>query len=667
MEWNKGIRGLARSPQRSIGSKLFLLFFCFVCLSVVSLGLFSSSTAQTAMLSQTKSSSVQTITLAGEKLDMKQRFYLDLADQLIKNNSFTEQLFQFANAATMPAGELQSRVDAVRDLFDQLILSDPQIRDMTLFPLEDAVDPIGTERDLPGWNREEAWVKETIAAEGKPVWFPIQERGYLGNSPKPLFAYGRLIGKNNVGSGDYVLLVQIEATVLEGMIGGVKLSPSAETALFAGDGKPIVSTKGKAGLTSLTIAGGQEASSEIRTGSAGEQDRFLAYRKSPISGWVLAGIAPMGELTEATAKIKTTTYGAVAVSVLLALVVGLWLYRMIGFPLGKLEKLMLQAAEGDLRGRIRHRGRDEIGRVAEAYNRMMERIGELVRSARTTAGEVAASSEEMLDAARQTAGASGEIHQAIEQIAGGAVELAANAEKTSGRVESAGERLGTVLEQQNRMAGSAEDAYESCRLGGGTVEELMRNSALAEERLRQVRERVNELSDCAESIQALLLLMTQMARQTTILSFNASIEANRAGAAGAGFKVIAEEIRRLAGQSNEAIVQAGDLTEAIRSEVRGTVDAMETALPFFGRMAEDVRSVHRHFSDIERNMKQVKERSEAVAAAVRELEQTQFQLAAAAAEVSGVSQEASAASEQVASLWPCRSGSASLCFGFPEA
>ncbi|WP_123039657.1 methyl-accepting chemotaxis protein [Cohnella candidum] len=646
MEWKTLARSFARSPSRSIGTKVFLLFFCFVCLSVASLGVFSFTTARSAMMAQTESNSGQAIVLAGEKLDMKQQFYLDLTGQLIKNSEFVDNLFQFANASTMPAGELDNRIAAVRDLLDQLILSDPRIRDMTLYSLEDAVPPISTDRENTAWDENAAWVRKVKDGNGRPIWLPIEDRGYRGNSPKPVFAYGRMIGKMNTGSSDYVLLVQIEASVLESMIGGVRISPSAETALFGEDGKPLISTLGAAGLSSLQVSAGQDEEGQTER----RDDRFFAYRKSPVTGWTLAGIAPLKELTGATDRIRTTTYAAIGVSVLLALIAGIWLVAMIGSPLGKLESLMGQAAGGDLRGRLRHRGKDEIGRVAEAYNRMMEQIAHLIRETRSTVDEVAASSGELAGVASQTADSSAEIHLASEQIATGAVELAANAERTSVRVDELGQCLAEVLVQQDKMAAAAREAFESCRIGSRDVEELLRKSDLAEIRLRQAGGRVNGLAQSAASIRELLGFMTQMAKQTTILSLNASIEATRAGAAGAGFKVIAEEIRRLADRSNASIAHAEELIEAIRSEVDGTADTMADALPFFGDMAEGVHEVHRHFTNVRGSMDHMLELTNAVTGAVRELEYTQNALSMAMQEVSAVSEESSASSEQVASL-----------------
>ena len=194
-EFRKLIGSLFRSPARSIGTKLFLIFVCAVCLSIAGLGWFASSAARSGIIDELEQGSVQTVTLAGEKLDMQQRSYLNLAQELVNNSIFIETLFQITNAS-IGADERQILAGSIQGLLDQLALSDSRIRDITLFPLEDALPPISTIRETGAIAdaANEPWMRDVVRAEGKEVWLPTREKGYFGNAPKPLFAYGKLLG-----------------------------------------------------------------------------------------------------------------------------------------------------------------------------------------------------------------------------------------------------------------------------------------------------------------------------------------------------------------------------------------------------------------------------------------------------------------------------------------
>jgi len=601
------------------------------------------------MIDQMQMSSQQTISLASEKLDMKQQFYLDLSSQLMKNSSFEEQIFQISNASLSEEEHLR-RIEEIRGLLDQLALSDSRIRDITLFPLEDQIDPISTQREGVESSKESLWIKEIQQAGGEVIWLSIQEDGYLGSSPKPLYAYGKLLGKNNMGSRDFVLLVQIEATVLQEMIDAVKLSDGAETAIYDSLGKRVLTNKVDTVDSNFVVSHAEGSRGyEIRRNTVGEEE-LIAYQNSLISGWTLVGKAPLQELTGAIKTIQLITYSAIALSVILTIIIGLWLVMMIGKPLGVLQLLMRQAASGNLKGRLSVRGKDEIGQVALAFNQMVEQIGHLVEGTRLTVEEVASSSHRIANVADQTANSAQEIHLASEQIAMGAQGLANQAETGNGRVEQMADRLNEVQSLQMRMTSTALDVNSVCVEGGDTVNRLIHRTTETEGHFRNMNQRVNGLKDSAQSIYELLQLMTDMAKQTKVLSLNASIEASRSGVAGAGFRVIADEIRGLAERSNSSIVHVGELTESIQGEVTSTVSAMTLALPFFQEMIGDVHAVHDLFENVQGQMNQLISRLSDVTGSIKHLDETQQMLNYSMSEVSAVSQQSSAASEQVASL-----------------
>lgn len=646
------LRTLFRSPARSIGTKVFVVFFCFVVLSVAAVGTLSYSTAKSAIVNQARSSSEQTIKLAGEKLDMKLQFYANLLNQLVNNSSFTENLFQLSNDS-LGMEELQRRTEELRGLLDQLALSDSRIRDITLFPIEDILEPISTVRDGVTDYRDAQWVEDIRQADSQANWLPVNEKGYLGNALMPLFAYGKMLGPKNIGTNEYVILVQIEAAVLMEMIDGVKLSEGAETALIDRQGQRMMSNVFDSSLPSLPSIlvdnKGSLNGNEIRENTNGVSE-LIVYKQSEISSWTLVGTAPLNKLTESTDKIRALTYTAVAVCIPFALIIGFWMVLLISKPLSRMLTLMRQAANGDLKGRMDHQGKDEMGEVARAYNQMMEQLGQLVTETRQTVEEVAESSHQMALAAKQTAASAEETHLAIGQIAEGVNGLAVNADEGSVRVEEMGVQLSTAYKLQEMTSVSAQAVSETCHEGVNSVGGLILKTSETEIHFRKVSERVNGLEHSAASIHELLKLMNQMARQTKILSLNASIEASRSGLAGAGFKVIAEEIRRLAEQSNFSIAHVGDLTEGIQSEVNATVSAMTQAMPFFQELILEVHAVDRLFGNVREQMEQLMTRSGEVTSSLRHLDETQVMLMTSMSEVSAVSQQSSAASEQVTSL-----------------
>ncbi|WEK54201.1 MAG: methyl-accepting chemotaxis protein [Candidatus Cohnella colombiensis] len=642
------LRMLFRSPKRSVGTRLFVLFVCIISVLVGGVGFISYRIASDSLIRHIEASSEQTISLAGEKLDMKMQFYLNVANQLTNNSSFTKNLFQIT-IPDLGKEERERRSNEIQDLFDQLALSDPQIRDITLIPLEDEVNPVSTKREGLEIDQSAAWVEQVRAAQGKAVWLPITSNGYLGSDSKSLFAYGQLLGRNNIGSREFILLIQIETAMLEGMIRDVQISQGGVTAIVDASGRLMTSNQPAESLSSFKVP-----SVEARTGSIQLTEdtgsKLYAYRVSPISNWTVVGYTPLKELTGAIDQIGLLTLLAIAGCLLIAFIIGVWLIYMIGIPMNRMEALMSQAAHGDFRNRLRIKGKDELANVSEAFNRMMQQIGELVQETRQTVNEVGASSMQMEAAATKTAQSAVEISIASDQIAQGAVELASNADRSNQRVELMGERLADALKLQDIMAASAEEVNGVCRNSRVTVDELIAKSTESEQRFHTVSTRIDGLSNSTQAIYAMLQFMTDLSKRIKILSLNASIEATRSGAMGAGFRVIADEIRKLAEQSGASIGQVGQLTETIHEEMSATVLAMTDARSIFKQLIGEVHSVHRVFEIVQTQMDRLINGSIDVTSAIKHLNETQGILVASIQEVSAVSQQSSASSEQVASL-----------------
>lgn len=658
--WSGLIRMLLRSPSRSIPTRLFLLLIGIVCFSVVGVGVFASSQASTAIVEMAIENAGQTMALGGEKLDLKLQMYQDMSKELMNNIVFMNHIFQITND-TIKAEELQKRIEEIQDLLDQLALSDARIRDITLIPMEDNIAPISTLREGLAIDDEAAWVRHVMEAGGRDVWLPLAVQGYVVQSAKPVVAYAKRIGKQNLGSHEFILIVQIDAEVLDEMLDGMQISPTSEISLLDRDGIRLWSNredgtelagaimadhadKGMASSDGLV-----EAGSYIMKADGSGTSLLVAYRHSQLSDWTIVGLADLQELTSAADRIRLVTMLAVVASVAVAIALGLWLTGMIGLPLGQMQQLMEQGAGGRLSGRMRVRGKDEIGQVAIAYNRMMQQIGELIMDARVAVTEVADGGRQFADAADATAGSAQEIQSASEQIAGGAVQLAASAEYGNDLVQQVSRSLTEASDRQMRMAALAREAGETGKLGGQSVEGLLSRTSETERGFLQVQQSIERLNHSAGSLDGILQMLQKISRQTKMLAFNASIEAARAGAAGGGFDVIVKEIHRMSEQTDEALREAGNLTTGIDGEIIATAESIAQAMPIFGHMIEDVHAVTGAFLQIEERMEALINRSAEVTDLLGELSGKQSSLVVAMNEVSAVAEQSTAAAEEVAS------------------
>ncbi len=181
--------------------------------------------------------------------------------------------------------------------------------------------------------------------------------------------------------------------------------------------------------------------------------------------------------------------------------------------------------------------------------------------------------------------------------------------------------------------------------------ELTSKTNATEQMIRSMAEKkVNHLKESTRSIRQILELLNDVVKQTNILSLNATIEAARAGAAGKGFMVVADEIRKLADQSRQSIAVVAEITETIQGEIDETVKVLSAAYPIFQEQIVSVKETDAIFAQVKRQMNGFSEQLVDVTESINELGRAQVVLSEAMTNVSAVAQQSSATSEEVASL-----------------
>ncbi|NBD27367.1 HAMP domain-containing protein [Paenibacillus glycinis] len=182
---------------------------------------------------------------------------------------------------------------------------------------------------------------------------------------------------------------------------------------------------------------GQDAGIKLGADSTGSlrdeasRDATLAfYDQSAVNGWRIVGTVPLRSLVSGVGKISAVTWVVAAVAALLACGIGLFVVRIIATPLGRLRTLMNEGEAGNLSVRAAIRSKDEIGQLAQSFNKMMAQITFLVEQMRISANDVLRTAEALTETSTNTAGAVMEISAATGHIAGSAANLTMEAEKS---------------------------------------------------------------------------------------------------------------------------------------------------------------------------------------------------------------------------------------------
>src|SRR5512135_426837 len=231
--------------------------------------------------------------------------------------------------------------------------------------------------------------------------------------------------------------------------------------------------------------------------------------------------------------------------------------------LRRTRKLLAQVERGDLAVRLSDPAQDELGYLSASVDKTTAAVADAVR-------EVQLQAQGLVHLARRLGAAAAELQTSSQQIASTADLLTEGTERQRRSIESgrnagdAAARIATALRQRfqqaERQVGAA--THEARRHG----EEIARSRELLEElvnHIDQASRAAGTLEQGSRDIGKLMDGITRIAGQTELLALNAAIEAARAGTAGAGFRVVAAEVRNLAEQSTHAV-------EEIRARMRLT-------------------------------------------------------------------------------------------------
>ncbi|REK77811.1 methyl-accepting chemotaxis protein [Paenibacillus paeoniae] len=622
----------------------------------MTVGLLAYSEAKTMVEKKVSDASLQTINQVASNLNVVFKTYEDLSLQLLIDKDFHAIVKELATS-----NDDYEKFEAARRLGDKMqsfTLSNNSIKGVMLLPLSDKLHVVAAGSSLstraePLMKTE--WYQKTIELNGRVNWIAPQPTGMSMIPDKPTITLTRLL-KNTVSSeAGYMLLLEIEADTIANRYSEVVLGDESELAIIDGNGNYVIADDeakiGKTASISLPVSGEQALAGSPKLHTSDGVEVLAVYQKLQSMDWRIAGTIPVQQLVKDAESIRDLTLVTALAAIVLAIAIGMLVIIAIARPLVNICNLMMEGARGNLavRSTIGKR-QDEIGTLSVSFNAMMEQITALARQTTKSAQDVLLTASELTEASRKTSASAKEIAVATEEIAGGASSLAVEAERGNELAAHINGQMKKVISANEEMVVSAASVEQSSQQGTAYMSGLIQKTGMTEEMTRSMVEKVDALKESTGSIVKILDVLNNLTKQTNILSLNAAIEAARAGAAGKGFMVVADEIRQLADQSRQSIDVVAQITGKIRSEIDETVHVLSEAYPLFQAQIASVKEANDIFVSVQGQMAQFAQRLDDATSSIGQLEQSQDVLAEAMTNVSTVAEEASATSEEVASL-----------------
>ena len=378
--------------------------------------------------------------------------------------------------------------------------------------------------------------------------------------------------------------------------------------------------------------------------------------------WSVLGCMPYTEYVQEANSMTTVVIMSFALCALLLLMITVVIATTIINPVQTLNKAAIKLAEGDLDVTVTTKSRDEVGQLAASIASIVERLrtyivyideiaallhemgtGNLQLSFRNSFdGDFRKIKDEMENTVSLLSNSLESIRTAAEQVDSGSDQVASGAQALSqGATQqaSATQELAamvTEIDRQISQAGTyAGNANAKAAQAGRLTDEC-------NVEMQELVSAMNEISQRSQEIGKIIKTIEDIAFQTNILALNAAIEAARAGAAGKGFSVVADEVRSLAAKSAEASKNSTALIEA-------SLAAVSRGAGLVSHSAGNLQSVADHTREVCEMVDQIASSAQEQAESVRQVSIGLDQISGVVQTNSATAEQSAAASEQLSS------------------
>ncbi|MFJ7882097.1 methyl-accepting chemotaxis protein [Pseudomonas sp. NPDC096917] len=323
---------------------------------------------------------------------------------------------------------------------------------------------------------------------------------------------------------------------------------------------------------------------------------------------------------------------------LLALVIGIiaaWIItRQIVIPLQRSLKTVELVAAGDLTRNIQTDRRDELGQLQTAIHRMTEGLRELIGGISEGVTQIASAAEELSAVTEQTSAGVNNQKVETDQVATAMNEMAATVQEVARNAEEASE--------------AAAAADQQAREGDNVVAQAIAQIEKLAVEVGHSTEAMGHLKRESDKIGSVLDVIKSVAQQTNLLALNAAIEAARAGEAGRGFAVVADEVRSLAQRTQKSTEEIEELIAGLQSGTLQVSSSMDSSRTLTDSSVDLTRRAGESLGNITRTVSTIQAMNQQIAAAAEQQSAVAEEINRSVLNVRDVSEQTAAASEETA-------------------
>ena len=644
-----------------------VIAFGLLILMIVVQGTMSYVSAKNMLVDEAESALVTTVKAKGDYIELGME---QVSDRMIEIMTGDDLMYYYINGK-IDFGMLDDDQMKAKTRVQESIRSLKQISDF-VYHLYFFSDKTVGQTTTP-MNMTDNYYKDFIASEqGSYIISAPEKFGYFGkhdyldevvkkkedtfNSTDYAISIWR---KVSMKTGTVIFIADIDRQIIYNALSDLDKGAGSFAAFVTADGAETVYSGGaNDGVTVENAPVFSELQVYQEALASGQTEGFLqtswqgndyifAYSLIGATGAMAAMMVPMDVLMASANTIQTSTLLTIAVAILLAAGICLFLSRTMKHGMRMVTKRLDKVSGGDFTASKPAKRKDELGQIASSVDGMTESIRALILQVREVmetvtevTGQVGAHTETLIQSSDEISGAVSEIEQGVSVQAADAQGCVAQITELSGQIEE----VSGYTEEISKISADTNGAINA---GLEIIDELHEKSKATEEITYAIQSDIVSLNDQTMAIGNFANIINDIASQTNLLSLNASIEAARAGDAGRGFAVVAEEIRKLADQSQNAANEIGGIVAQIQTQTDRTVEAANRAGTIVASQNESLDNTLDAFHKVNDRVKQMAENLAKITDGMIRMDSVKKETVNSIMSISAVSDQTSASATQV--------------------
>ena len=382
--------------------------------------------------------------------------------------------------------------------------------------------------------------------------------------------------------------------------------------------------------------------------SRGGETEMFAYTTLERPGWIVGLFVPKDYVFASLTKLKIVYTVLCLLGLILITIGGAIFAKQITSVVVRLKNHAVELSQGNLAvADLEVTSNDEFGDLTKSFNTMKAHLHDLIKQMSSVSEQVAAASEELTAGAHQSAEASTNVAETITKIAEGMQNQNNSIDEAKKEVDAVFTEMQAMTDNTKVIADTSNDTAIAAKTGEQLMNNAMQKMEHIESSVMSSADTVRILGENSKEIGAIVETIVAIADQTNLLALNAAIEAARAGEAGKGFDVVAEEVRKLAAESQTSAEKIKEKISSIQLDTNQAVIAMQEGTVEVQAGTEAINEVGRQFKDIMQKVSDIKTQIDAFHAASSRITNGAERIVGAVDSIDEVSRETASHTETI--------------------